>query len=175
MASMNKRLQREYQQLVKEPIPDCVVRPGDSILDCYFHFKGADDTPFEGGSYMGRLRFPPEYPWKAPAIYMITPNGKFRTEKEGAICTSFSNYHPESWNPLLNIRTILLGFISMFHDAKMGRTLGGLNRTSSQIQKFARESHSFHEQHSLFKELFQEEETLKKPKIVIIKRKVVKK
>ena len=175
MASMNKRLQREYQQLVKEPIPDCVVRPGDSILDCYFHFKGADDTPFEGGSYMGRLRFPPEYPWKAPTIYMITPNGKFRTEKEGAICTSFSNYHPESWNPLLNIRTILLGFISMFHDAKMGRTLGGLNRTSSQMQTFARESHSFHDQHPLFKELFQEEETLKKPKIVIIKRKVVKK
>jgi len=174
MASMNKRLQNEYRQLVREPIPDCVVRPGDSILDCYFHFKGADDTPFEGGSYMGRLRFPPEYPWKAPAIYMITPNGKFRTEKEGAICTSFSNYHPESWNPLLNIRTILLGFISMFHDAKMGRTLGGLNRTSSQMQTFARESHSFHEQHSLFKELFQEEE-VEKPKVVIIKRKVVKK
>lgn len=175
ITKMNKRLQKEYHNLTKEPIPDCVVRPGDSILDCYFHFKGAVDTPFEGGAYIGKLRFPPEYPWKAPTIYMITPNGKFRTEKEGPICTSFSHYHPESWNPILTIRTILLGFISMFHDPKIGRTLGGLPLlTDTQFQNIARETHDFHNQNSIYKDLFQEET---KPKIVIIKRKkkIVKK
>lgn len=169
---MNKRLQIEYKKLVKEPIPDCVVRPGESLLDCYFCFQGSIGTHFEGGSYMGRLRFPSEYPWKAPAIFMITPNGKFRTESAGPICTSFSHYHPESWNPALSIRTILLGFISMFYDDLPSHSVGVLNLPSVDLKRFVDDSHSFNAQTPLYKELFQEDT---KPVSVIIKRKVAKK
>ena len=39
---------------------------------------GPDDTPYEGGFYLGKLIFPNDYPWKPPGIMMITENGRFR-------------------------------------------------------------------------------------------------
>ena len=35
--------------------------------------KGPTDTPYYGGSYHGKLIFPSEYPYKPPAIMMLTP------------------------------------------------------------------------------------------------------
>jgi len=36
---------------------------------------GPPNTPYEGGVYQGKLKFPSEFPFKPPSIYMITPNG----------------------------------------------------------------------------------------------------
>lgn len=51
----------------------------DNILDWRFVMKGAADGPYAGGVYMGRLKFPPEYPWKPPSVLMCTPSGRFET------------------------------------------------------------------------------------------------
>jgi len=48
--------------------------------------KGAADGPYAGGVYMGKLKFPPEYPWKPPSVLMCTPSGRFDTGKR--ICLS---------------------------------------------------------------------------------------
>jgi ubiquitin-conjugating enzyme E2 J2 len=96
------RLQKEYQRLNKEPLPDivaeprwasahcstcrgrgeyprglsagiaCVRRP-NNILEWHFVIKGPKDTPYVGGSYHGKLVFPTDYPYKPPAIMMLTP------------------------------------------------------------------------------------------------------
>ena len=34
---------------------------------------GPKDSPYEDGQYHGKLVFPPEYPYKPPAIMMLTP------------------------------------------------------------------------------------------------------
>ena len=34
---------------------------------------GPKDSVYEGGQYHGKLVFPPEYPYKPPAIMMLTP------------------------------------------------------------------------------------------------------
>ena len=47
---------------------------------------------------------------KPPQLLMFTPNGRFQPNKP--ICTSFSNYHPETWNPLWGVESIVIGFIS---------------------------------------------------------------
>jgi len=46
----------------------------------------------------GKLLFQPQYPFKAPGIMMLTPNGRFTTGSR--LCLSMSDFHPESWNPL---------------------------------------------------------------------------
>ena len=40
--------------------------------------KGPEDSIYAGGYYHGKLIFPKDYPFKAPSIYMITPNGRFK-------------------------------------------------------------------------------------------------
>ena len=41
---------------------------------------------------------------------MITPNGRFSQRTK--ICTSFSDFHPELWDPSWKVETIILGLIS---------------------------------------------------------------
>ena len=50
----------------------------DNMFEWYFVVFGLKDCPYEGGYYMGQLIFPPEYPWKPPAIKMVTENGRFK-------------------------------------------------------------------------------------------------
>jgi hypothetical protein len=54
-----------------------------------------------GGFYHGTLTFPAQYPYKPPAIAMITPNGRFKTNTR--LCLSMSDFHPETWNPLWSV------------------------------------------------------------------------
>lgn len=41
---------------------------------------------------------------------MLTPNGRFVTNTR--ICMSMSDYHPETWNPLWSVASILTGLLS---------------------------------------------------------------
>ena len=44
-----------------------------------------------------------------PAIYMMTPSGRFDTTKK--LCLSLSDFHPESWSPAWNVSSILVGSV----------------------------------------------------------------
>ncbi|KAE9453354.1 hypothetical protein C3L33_14754, partial [Rhododendron williamsianum] len=87
-----KRLQKEYRALCKEPVSHVTARPSpNDILEwrklpscstfslVFFslnkiEFKkdyvleGSEGTPFAGGYYYGKIKFPPEYPFKPPGI-----------------------------------------------------------------------------------------------------------
>ena len=47
-------------------------RPSN-ILEWHFVITGPADSPFENGQYHGKLVFPSEYPYKPPAIMILTP------------------------------------------------------------------------------------------------------
>ena len=167
-----KRLQKEYRDLVKDPIPNCVIGSNENnILECYFLFKGDKDTPYYGGIYMGKLLLPKEYPWKPPQIFMITPNGRFRNDGR-PICTSFSHYHPESWNPALCIRTMIIGFISFFYEEEKRISVGGIKTTITDKTRYANLSTLFNRQNATYLEIFSNIDFDIKPKVVIIKKKM---
>jgi len=72
-----KRLTREYVDMVKNPVPFIQAKPLESnILEWHYVLTGPPESPYEGGEYHGKLIFPSEYPYKPPAIKMLTPNGK---------------------------------------------------------------------------------------------------
>lgn len=163
------RLHREYLQLCHSPHPNFSARPMENnLLDWRFvlhsigqdahnnsnssrNDAGNDDessrSVFSGGFYYGKVIFPPSYPHRPPALYMITPNGRFVTGSRLCLSmsdctlfeiTSFSfaththtyiftlthtrmhqyiyiyiyTVHPESWNPMWSVSTIILGLLS---------------------------------------------------------------
>lgn len=57
---------------------------------------------FIGGFYHGKLIFPPDFPFKPPSIFMLTPSGRFQTNTR--LCLSISDFHPDTWNPAWTVR-----------------------------------------------------------------------
>ena len=154
-----KRLQRELKALHKSPLqnPKIVAVPNESnILEWHYVLEGPTDdpnSPYKGGIYHGKLIFPREYPYKPPGVIMLTPNGRFKPNRR--LCLSMSDFHPETWNPMWSISTILLGLCSFMLDDKP--TTGIIETTAATKRKFAGESLEYNvKQDKLFCSLFPE-------------------
>lgn len=143
------RLLREYQLMQKSPTPYIEAIPNEeNILEWHYVITGPPDGPYAGGQYHGTLTFPADYPFKPPAIRMITPSGRFQTNTR--LCLSMSDYHPKTWNPAWNVSTILTGLLSFMVSNEP--TVGSINTTDAQKKQYAAASHRWNaEQNHGFK------------------------
>ena len=73
---------------------------------------GGRDTPYEGGIFSLRIKFPDDYPSRGPSIFFITPiyhvNVCFKSGKVGfsAIC---------NWNPNYSMEEVLAQLFLIFY------------------------------------------------------------
>ncbi|XP_061929656.1 ubiquitin-conjugating enzyme E2 J1 isoform X1 [Apis cerana] len=132
-----KRLMREAQELHEATEEYCASPLEDNLFEWHFTVQGPPSTDFEGGIYHGRILLPPEYPMKPPNIILLTPNGRFETNKK--ICLSISGHHPETWQPSWSIRTALLALIAFMPTPGNG-TIGSLDYSKEERQKLAKKS-----------------------------------
>ncbi|KAK6732572.1 hypothetical protein RB195_016753 [Necator americanus] len=135
-----RRLQRDFQRLLSEPIDGIIAMPNEAnILEWHYVIKGSPDTPYEGGFYYGKLVFQPDFPWKPPAICMLTPNGRFETNTR--LCLSISDFHPESWNPGWTVSAILVGLHSFMNEETFAA--GVRNESNPVRRKYAADSRAW--------------------------------
>ncbi|EFN57840.1 hypothetical protein CHLNCDRAFT_12197, partial [Chlorella variabilis] len=153
------RLQKEYKAILKDPAPQITAHPApNNLLDWHYLLEGPKGSDFEGGCYHGKsdrgegVTFPPEYPFKPPSIVMLTPNGRFATNTK--LCLSMSSFHPESWNPLWSVSTILTGLLSFMLESQ--HTTGAISSTQPEKRRFARESLAYNVRNPTFRKLFPE-------------------
>lgn len=133
----HKRLTKEYKSMVETPTPFITAHPSETnILEWHYLITGPPNTPYENGQYHGTLTFTHDYPFKPPAIRMITPNGRFQTNTR--LCLSMSDYHPDLWNPAWSVSTILNGLLSFMTGTEP--TTGSITTTDQTKRKFAAES-----------------------------------
>lgn len=150
-----RRLTRELQSLKKHPLssPRILAMPNESnILEWHYVIEGSDDTPYHGGHYHGKLIFPKEYPLKPPSVIMLTPSGRFKPNRR--LCLSMSDFHPESWNPMWSVSTILTGLYSFM--VETAPTLGSIDTTDAQKRRLAMQSLDFNVRDATFCKLFPE-------------------
>lgn len=106
-----KRLRSDIAKLAADPPEFIWARYKESNVFLWsFLLAPPSDSVYGVGWYWGRLKFPSEYPMAPPSILMVTPSGRFATETK--ICLSISDFHPETWNPTLQVSTILKGVLS---------------------------------------------------------------
>ena len=156
------RLQKEFKTYAKdydkqisekkEITDNFIAAPDpDNIFEWYFVVFGLIDEPYKGGYYMGKLTFPSDYPWKPPAIRLITESGRFSINER--ICLSISDYHPESWNPIWPVTSVIVGLVSFF--SQTDSTVGSISTTVEARKKIASASMRKVMDHKKFKELFE--------------------
>jgi len=145
------RLQKELKALVKDPLPNIIAKPlPANILEWHYVIFPPDDSVYAGGVYHGKVKFPPEYPHKPPSIYMLTPSGRFAVGRR--LCLSMSDYHPETWNPLWSISSILNGLLSFMLDT--APTLGSVESSDDEKSRLAARSMDYNVKDPVFRELF---------------------
>ena len=148
------RLQKEYKAILKRKDHENFLAcpDPDDLFKWHFVIFGLKDCPFENGIYHGQILFPKEYPQKPPGIVMITPSGRFIVNEQ--ICMSYSNFHPELWNPLWGVSTIIIGTISFMNTDEI--TYGGVASSPEQKKIYAHESVPFNLRNKAFCDLFKD-------------------
>ena len=139
-----RRVRKEQQELMASPPPN--VRIGvapDNNLKWYFLIHDLHEERFEGGEYIMQIILSPRYPLTPPDFYMLTPNGRFEVGKK--LCFSNSSIHGESWSPMWNIRTMLLGFVSFLLDPST-KGIGHLNTPEAEVKALAEQSKAFNQE-----------------------------
>jgi ubiquitin-conjugating enzyme E2 J2 len=152
-----KRLTRELKSLQKNPLtsPKITAQPNEAnILEWYYVLEGDSDpsSHYHGGIYFGKLVFPKEYPYKPPGVIILTPNGRFKPNRR--LCLSMSDFHPESWNPMWSISTILTGLYSFM--VEKTATTGSIETNDATKRKLASESLDWNVKEKMFCNLFPE-------------------
>jgi ubiquitin-conjugating enzyme E2 J2 len=146
-----KRLQKELVAIQKNPVEHISTTPNENnLLEWHYVIEGPTGSVYEGGFYHGVLRFPKEYPYKPPSILMFTRNGRFKQNVR--LCLSMSDYHPESWNPMWSVSSILSGLMSFMLDSQP--TLGSMEASDDQRKQYARESLNENLKNPVFRKLF---------------------
>eukprot|EP00522_Entomoneis_paludosa_P017132 CAMPEP_0172441954 /NCGR_PEP_ID=MMETSP1065-20121228/2454_1 /TAXON_ID=265537 /ORGANISM="Amphiprora paludosa, Strain CCMP125" /LENGTH=227 /DNA_ID=CAMNT_0013191587 /DNA_START=50 /DNA_END=736 /DNA_ORIENTATION=+ len=154
-----RRLTKEIKAMKKDPLkdPKITIAPNEAnIREMHYVLEGNANTPYEGGVYHGKLLFPKEYPLKPPSVLMLTPNGRFQPNRR--LCLSMSDFHPESWNPMWSVSTILTGLYSFM--IENNPTLGSIETSSRKKRILAAQSLAWNVQQGdpMFTKLFPEYE-----------------
>ena len=138
-----KRLNGDLKLLKKEPLKYIRAIPySDDMLTWYFILKGPEFSDYKNGFYLGKIVHNIEYPLKPPDFYMLTPNGRFRINKK--ICLSNSSYHSNEWSAMWNIKSILIGFLSiMLDDNENG--ISHIHQSKTEREMYALNSKQYNE------------------------------
>ncbi|RKP27099.1 ubiquitin-conjugating enzyme/RWD-like protein, partial [Syncephalis pseudoplumigaleata] len=152
-AAALRRLTKEYMSIRASPPDYLIAKPLEQdILEWHYVLTGPPDTPYFGGEYHGKLVFPPEYPFRPPSIYMITPNGRFQTGTR--LCLSMSDFHPGHWNPSWSVATILNGLLSFMVGDES--TTGSVHTSDADKRLLSAKSHAYNRANPVFCEVFPE-------------------
>lgn len=81
---------------------------------------------------------------------MFTPSGRFKTNTQ--LCMSMTNYHPESWNPMWSVGTILNGLLSFMQESAV--STGSISASREMREQLAQESLQWNATNLTFKKLF---------------------
>ena len=153
----NKRLLKEYYNIMKHPISNIKTHPlENNILEWHFIIIGTCG-PYKDGYYHGILEFPTDFPMKPPSIKILTPNGRFETNTR--LCLTMSDYHPESWNPSWTVETLLIGLQSFMYQ-ESERSIGSIHCSYEERVTFAKNSIEFNKKNAIYIELFYKDTTI---------------
>lgn len=109
-----RRLNKEYADIQKEPIPNVSAGPIDgNLFEWEAVIVGSVGTPYEGGIFNLSISIPSNYPFKPPLVTFKTKIYHPNINNSGSICLDILK---SQWSPVLSITKILLSICSLLSD-----------------------------------------------------------
>lgn len=109
-----RRITKEMNDLRKDAPDNCSAGPrGDDMFLWDATIIGPTDCPYSGGVFNLEIRFPTDYPFKAPKIVFTTKIYHPNISSNGAICLDILK---DQWSPALTIGKVLLSICSLLCD-----------------------------------------------------------
>jgi ubiquitin-conjugating enzyme E2 D/E len=110
------RLKKEFNNLIEDPVCNSTIllENEEDLFNWTIVMQGPEGTPYDGGIFKLQIKFPENYPFKAPDVKFATcvyhPNIKLDT---GEIC---QDIFATSWAPTQKVQDILEKLITMLRD-----------------------------------------------------------
>lgn len=109
-----KRITKELNDLKRDPPTNCSAGPcAEDIYVWDATIMGPSDSPFQGGVYFLKIKFPPDYPFKPPNVVFTTKIYHPNINETGGICLDILK---DQWTPALSIGKLLLSICSLLTD-----------------------------------------------------------
>lgn len=109
-----RRIQRELQDLRKDPPSNCSAGPaGEDLFKWEGVIMGPSDSPYQGGIFNLSIQFPTDYPFKPPHVQFLTKIYHPNINPAGLICLDILK---NQWSPALTISKVLLSITSLLTD-----------------------------------------------------------
>jgi len=109
-----KRIQKELEEIQKDPPSNCSAGPVDDDL---FHWQatiiGPEDSPYHGGIFLINIHFSSDYPFKPPKCQFLTKIYHPNINSQGGICLDILK---DNWSPALTVSKLLLSICSLLTD-----------------------------------------------------------
>ena len=110
------RLLKDIKHVIQNPLTDngiYYVHDDTEMLQGYAMIVGPSDTPYFGGFYFFKLKYPTDYPHSPPSVTYCTNGDGIRFNpnlyKCGKVCISLLNtWRGEQWTSCQTISTVLL-------------------------------------------------------------------
>merc|ERR1712228_1031815 len=114
MGSATKRINKELQDLSKDPPSTCSAGSvGDDLFNWQSTIMGPKESPYEGGIFFLKIQFPTDYPFKPPKVQFTTKIYHCNVNNNGSICLDILQ---SQWSPALTISKVLLSVCSLLTD-----------------------------------------------------------
>ena len=110
------RLLRDVKEIIKNPLSDngiYYIHDDTDMLKGYALIIGPSETPYFGGYYFFKFKYPNDYPHSPPLVTFCTNGNNIRFNpnlyKCGKVCVSLLNtWTGEQWTSCQTISTVLL-------------------------------------------------------------------
>lgn len=113
-----RRILHDYRELVNEPVDGVYAFPhDDDIMSWDAIITGPEDTIWEGGVMLLKIKFEEDYPIHPPAITFVTPIYHPNIYTNGKICLSVLQ---SDWSQAFSIKTIMISIRSLLTDPNPG-------------------------------------------------------
>jgi ubiquitin-conjugating enzyme E2 D len=110
-----RRLQRELEEMTKNPPENCSAGPVDDINISKWQatIMGPKGTPYESGVFKLGITFTNTFPFNPPVVKFETKVYHPNINKNGDICLDILK---DQWSPALSISKVLLSICSLLTD-----------------------------------------------------------